>query len=239
MTEQSPTDQGPNDQPGRILLTLDTATGSVVTGVVALTDDGPQVLGSRVVDEHRKHAEILTTLIKESLEEAGRPALDAVIVGCGPGPFTGLRVGMATGAAYADALGLPAYGVCTLDAIAAEQSLADGEDDGDLLVVTDARRREVYWARYAAGTRIAGPDVARPDDLAETAEGRGAAVVAGDPAFTDRFDGRPGTVAVPTPRALAVVGAGLLGTQPVPLTPLYLRRPDAVELKDQRKKSLL
>ena len=81
--------------------------------------------------------------------------LEAIVVGCGPGPFTGLRVGMATAAAYGHALGLPVHGVCSLDAI----GIVAG---GNLLVVTDARRREVYWARYRDGVRVEGPAVAAP-----------------------------------------------------------------------------
>ncbi|MFT4088976.1 MAG: tRNA (adenosine(37)-N6)-threonylcarbamoyltransferase complex dimerization subunit type 1 TsaB, partial [Gordonia sp. (in: high G+C Gram-positive bacteria)] len=147
------------------VLAIDTATPSVVTGVVDLADDGSTTqLSSRVVDDHRRHAEVLTTLMRDSLADAGLTGADlhAVVVGCGPGPFTGLRVGMATGAAYADALGVPAYGVCSLDAIAARVPGA-----GEVLVVTDARRREVYWARYADGARVGGPDVCAPDALAE------------------------------------------------------------------------
>ena len=84
--------------------------------------------------------------------------LDAVVVGCGPGPFTGLRVGMATAAAYGHALGIPVYGVCSLDAIGVDTA-------GDVLVVTDARRREVYWARYRDGVRVDGPAVNAPADV--------------------------------------------------------------------------
>ena len=76
--------------------------------------------------------------------------LDAVVVGCGPGPFTGLRVGMATAAAYGQALGIAVHGVCSLDAIGIDTA-------GEVLVVTDARRREVYWARYRDGVRVEGP----------------------------------------------------------------------------------
>ena len=72
--------------------------------------------------------------------------IDAVVVGCGPGPFTGLRIGMATAAAFGHALGVPVYGVCSLDAIG-------GQTTGEVLVVTDARRREIYWARYRDGVR--------------------------------------------------------------------------------------
>jgi hypothetical protein len=84
--------------------------------------------------------------------------VDAVVVGCGPGPFTGLRVGMATAAAFGHALEVPVHGVCSLDAIGNQTS-------GEVLVVTDARRREVYWARYRDGVRVDGPDVAAAVDV--------------------------------------------------------------------------
>lgn len=223
----------------RLVLALDTATPSVVTGVVALTGDGPQTLAQRVVDDHRRHAEVLTPLISEVLAEAGIGGADlaAVVVGCGPGPFTGLRVGMATAAAYGDALGLPVYGVCSLDAIAAAVTESDEADSGDALVVTDARRREVYWGRYTGGARVAGPDVCAPDAVPPG----GAKVVAGTPGFTDRYALPVAAVTAPTPASLVAVAADQIraGAAPETLTPLYLRRPDAVELKDQRRKSLL
>ncbi|MEZ5210590.1 tRNA (adenosine(37)-N6)-threonylcarbamoyltransferase complex dimerization subunit type 1 TsaB [Gordonia sp. (in: high G+C Gram-positive bacteria)] len=213
----------------RLILALDTATPTVVVGLVELGDAGPRTLAERVVDDHRRHAEVLTTLMRDVLAEAGVTGADlnGVVVGCGPGPFTGLRVGMATAAAYADALGIGVYGVCTLDAIAG----AAGES-ADVLVVTDARRREAYWARYRDGQRIDGPQVSAPDAVVVGE----AAVVAGTPGFTDRYGLPVSAVTVPTPASL-VAAADL--TAPGPLTPLYLRRPDAVELKDQRRKSLL
>ena len=108
----------------------------------------------------RAHAERITPNVLAALADAGLAMADlgAVVVGCGPGPFTGLRVGMATAAAYGHALGIPVYGVCSLDAIG-------GLTTGDTLVVTDARRREVYWARYRDGVRIDGPAVSAPADV--------------------------------------------------------------------------
>ena len=93
-------------------------------------------------------AERLTPNVLAALSDAGLGMADlgAVVTGCGPGPFTGLRVGMATAAAFGHALGLPVFGVCSLDAIGIDTT-------GEVLVVTDARRREVYWARYRDGTR--------------------------------------------------------------------------------------
>ncbi len=215
-----------------IVLAIDTATEAVVTGVVSVQDGAVTTLAGRSVDENRRHAEILTSLIREVLDEAevSGSDLDAVVVGVGPGPFTGLRVGMATAAAYGDALGVPVHGVCSLDAIA-----ADAGQDGESLVVTDARRREVYWARYRGSERIDGPDVIAPADL-----DAGEATVICPERFADAVGGSAHLQrTAPTAAGLAAVAASVLGSTPVPLEPLYLRRPDAVELKDQRRKSLL
>ena len=145
--------------------------------------------------------------------------LDAVVVGCGPGPFTGLRAGMATAAAYGHALGIPVHGVCSLDAIGVRTT-------GDTLVVTDARRREVYWARYRDGVRTDGPAVNAPADV----DPGPAQAVAGSPEHAALFGlpllraglpdtGRPGRARCPTGRRPAA-----------PLVALYLRRPDAKPL---------
>jgi tRNA threonylcarbamoyl adenosine modification protein YeaZ len=213
-----------------LVLAVDTATPAVTAGVVRLDGGAPRTLASRVTVNARAHAEVLTPHIMECLGEAGLAPtdLDAVVVGIGPGPFTGLRVGMATGAAFGDALGRPVYGVCSLDAIA-----ADTADDRDLLVVTDARRREVYWARYSGGARVAGPGVDKPADL----EPQPSVVVAGSEAHVSLFDlpvvGPPS----PSPAGLVAVAAAdlLAGAEPKPLVPLYLRRPDAVEMADRKK----
>jgi tRNA threonylcarbamoyl adenosine modification protein YeaZ len=139
--------------------------------------------------------------------------LDAVVVGCGPGPFTGLRVGMASAAAFGHALGIPVHGVCSLDAIGVHT-------EGDVLVVTDARRREVYWARYRDGVRTAGPAVAAPTDVPADAD-----AVAGSPEHTVLFDLPRLDPVYPTPAGLVAAVADW--ADPAPLVPLYLRRPDA------------
>lgn len=226
------------------VLAIDTATDAVIAGVVELEAGGaewPAVLAEVTVTDQRRHAEVLTTLIAQVLREAGLAGsdLDAVVVGCGPGPFTGLRVGMATGAAYADALRLPVYPVGTLDAIAAQTRRSAGAPGADVLVVTDARRREVYWARYRGARRVAGPGVCAPAELAVAPEGQGAGLVAGAPGFTGRFGGEVSATVYPSAAALVDAAGVAAGTAPGPLTPLYLRRPDAVELKDQKRKSLL
>ncbi|HEY9312791.1 tRNA (adenosine(37)-N6)-threonylcarbamoyltransferase complex dimerization subunit type 1 TsaB [Williamsia sp.] len=220
-----------------LVLAIDTATPEVVTGIVELTPetgDAPTVRAARHEVTTRGHAEILTTRILECLDEAGlaRADLDAVVVGQGPGPFTGLRVGLATGAAFGDALGLPVHGVCSLDAIAAQAT-----DVASLLVVTDARRREVYWARYAEGVRTHGPDVVAPAELGTSLVGQSIDAIVGSPSHTSLFSYPVLTPTAPTAVGLVSVALPdlLSGVAPKPLVPLYLRRPDAVELKDRKK----
>lgn len=185
----------------KLVLAIDTATPAVTAGIVNL--DGVEVLAERVTVDARAHAEQLTPNVLGALADANRTVNDltAVVIGCGPGPFTGLRVGMATAAAYGHALGIPVHGVCSLDAIGVETA-------GDALVVTDARRREVYWARYRDGVRVDGPSVNAPADVPGAAE-----ALQRPPVY---------------PTAAGLVRAVADWTaEPAPLIPLYLRRPDA------------
>jgi tRNA threonylcarbamoyl adenosine modification protein YeaZ len=136
-----------------------------------------------------------------------------VVVGLGPGPFTGLRVGVVTAAALGDARGVPVVGVCSLDAIG----------EGARTVVTDARRREVYWSAYDAdGVRVTGPAVDKPADLDVVGP------VVGDVAFAEQL-GAAVTPAEVTTAGLLRAAAPLLAdpASAGPLVPLYLRRPDA------------
>ncbi|WP_170219928.1 tRNA (adenosine(37)-N6)-threonylcarbamoyltransferase complex dimerization subunit type 1 TsaB [Mycolicibacterium hodleri] len=199
-----------------VVLAIDTATAAVTAGVVRRGAAGVEVLGERVTVDARAHAEQLTPNVLGALADAGLGMVDlgAVVVGCGPGPFTGLRVGMATAAAYGHALGIPVFGVCSLDAIGVDTS-------GEVLVVTDARRREVYWARYRDGLRITGPAVNAPADVPADA-----AAVAGSPDHAALFDLPRLTPVQPTVSGLVRVVDWSL-SEPEPLVPLYLRRPDA------------
>jgi len=217
-----------------LVLAVDTATPAVTAGLVELEQAVParvRTVASRVRVDARAHAEVLTPQILECLSEAdrSRAQIEAVVVGIGPGPFTGLRVGMATAAAFGDALGVPVYGVCSLDAIAADAVLEPTllTPESELLVVTDARRREVYWARYRDGRRIEGPDVSKPGDLDPVH----ATMIAGSASHVDLFDLPVLPAETPSPAGLVRVAAAALlaHTVPEPLVPLYLRRPDAVE----------
>lgn len=204
-----------------LVLALDTATPATTAGLVGLTAGTSRALAHRVHHDARAHGEVLVPLIHGVLAEAGTllSAVDAIVCGAGPGPFTGLRVGLVTAAALGDALAVPVHAVGTLDAIAAEAPGA-----GPLLVATDARRREVYWARYDHGRRSAGPDVAHPVDVPTAGVARSAGAAA-------HLLGLPtGPPEHPSPVGLVAVAAAALrsGAAPGPLTPLYLRRPDAV-----------
>lgn len=203
----------------RLVLAIDTSTPAVTAGVVA---DG-DLVAERVSVDARAHAERITPNALAAIADAGRTMadLDAVVVGCGPGPFTGLRVGMATAAAYGHALGLPVYGVCSLDAIG-------GQTTGDALVVTDARRREVYWARYRDGVRFDGPAVNAPADV----DPGTARSVAGSPDHAALF-GLP-CVEPLYPNSVGLVAAVADWSQPAAApVPLYLRRPDAKTLAER------
>jgi tRNA threonylcarbamoyl adenosine modification protein YeaZ len=232
-----------------LVLFLDTATEACVSAVCSVEEPDASsgtvdrahrvtTLAARAPVDARRHGELLAPQIDEVLAEAGRRPtdLDAVVVGLGPGPFTSLRVGVVTAAAMADALGIRAVGICTLDAIAAGQP----NRSEPLVVATDARRREVYWARYAHGRRTAGPGVDRPAVLAEELGPDVRVVGSGAVLYADVFGERSGlTVDPDAPRwpdpaggvrvALRDPSVGLLGDEPPgPLAPLYLRRPDAV-----------
>lgn len=203
-----------------MLLAFDTATPLVT---VAL-HDGTAVVAERVSERPMKHGEHLAPLIAAVLDDAGivRQDLTAIGVGCGPGPFTGLRVGLVTARTLGHVLEIPVYGVCTLDVLAVE-AVATGAVSSPFLVATDARRKEVYLASYdASGARVEGPVVSRPADVASTAPVVGEGAVLYPEAF-------PNPVGPQRPGAgwLAVVVAEERAELMDP-EPLYLRRPDAV-----------
>jgi tRNA threonylcarbamoyl adenosine modification protein YeaZ len=209
-----------------LVLAIDTSTPAVTAGVAKLDADEVTVLGQRVTVDPRAHGELLTPHILEAVAEAGLTLkdLDAIVCGVGPGPYTGLRAGMATAAALSHALDIPAYPVCGLDAIA-----RDAPRGEPLLVLTDARRREVYWAAYDMwGVRLTGPHVGKPAELPDPA-----ALTAGDGArlYAETLGRRVVEPWYPSPAGLVAAARQLLAgaTPPEPLIPLYLRRPDAVE----------
>jgi tRNA threonylcarbamoyl adenosine modification protein YeaZ len=211
-----------------LLLAFDTATPAV-TAAVHDTDTGATLASADQIDA-RRHGELLLPTVDRVLRAAGvgKEQLGALVVGTGPGPYTGLRVGLATAAALGHALGIPVHGVCTLDGIAHAARLAGLE--GPFAVATDARRKEVYWARYDAhGVRVEGPSVDRPAELDEQVR-QLPAVGAGAVLYPEAFRApAPGMPEYQSAAALAALAAEALAAGR-PLgdpTPLYLRRPDA------------
>lgn len=210
------------------LLAMDTAT-SAITVAVAGGEAGEQVLASRSTTDARRHTELLAPLLLETLEAADTTAdqVTHVAVGTGPGPFTGLRVGLVTARTFAHARGISVHGVCSLDALAAGAA-ADGHE-GDLLVATDARRKEVYWARYrcAAGTStpLDDPAVTRPADLPD--EVRALPTVGRGPLlYPDLLPHGCDLLDVDAAVLAAVAATRIAEGVEMPAEPLYLRRPD-------------
>lgn len=207
-----------------MVLAVDTSTDVRV----GLARDG-QVLARRHVADTRQHLEQLIPQVRELLADAGVGIADLglICVGLGPGPFTGLRVGIAAAQVLASVRGIPWHGVCSLDVVAAAAEL----DAEEFVVASDARRKELYWARYAAGVRAGEPVVSAPEDLPHLP-----VIGPGVAAYADRLGDRP------RPSAPTAIDAGLMAALGVELPsagtqPLYLRRPDAAE--PTRRKSAL
>jgi tRNA threonylcarbamoyl adenosine modification protein YeaZ len=174
------------------VLAIDTSTSRTS---VAIIEDA-KVLYSGFRDGATAHGPSLPALVQEALAVSD---VDEVVVGMGPGPFTGLRVGIAFAQSFALARQIPVRGVCSLDAIATQIQ------EADFIVTVDARRKEVYWARYTNGVRVSEPAVNFPADVTSA------------PIHADLF---PDMVS--------------LTNLPGNITePIYLRRPDAVATVDR------
>ncbi len=132
-------------------LVIDTSTSRTIVGI---TQDS-EVLWQGCHDGATDHGNAVADLVKQAMGQGVNP--DRVVVGMGPGPFTGLRVGIAFARAFAAARDLPVIGICSLDAIVVDKS--------EYTIAIDARRREIYWARYKGGVRIEGPAVNFPADV--------------------------------------------------------------------------
>jgi tRNA threonylcarbamoyl adenosine modification protein YeaZ len=174
------------------VLAIDTSTSRSCVAII----EGTNVLYSDFRDGATAHGPSLPALVQEALAVSD---VDEVVVGMGPGPFTGLRVGIAFAQSFALARGIPVRGVCSLDAIAAQVT------EDDFIITIDARRKEVYWARYTNGVRVTEPAVNFPADV------NGAKI------YADLF---PDMVSL----------ANLPGDVS---EPIYLRRPDAVATADR------
>jgi tRNA threonylcarbamoyl adenosine modification protein YeaZ len=216
-----------------LLLAIDTATSAIT---IALHDgDGPLAESSTL--DARRHGEYLAPGIVKVLADAGRAAdeVTMVVVGTGPGPFTGLRIGLVTARTFAFASGIPVFGVCSLDVLAHQAWLEDAAALGQSCVVaTDARRKEVYWARYdvtAGGVVRSGePMVAKAEAIADEVAGmpvigRGAVL------YADSFGPRLGPLDVSAGALAGLAARRLAAGEALPAAdPMYLRRPDAVPL---------
>lgn len=225
-----------------ITIALDT---SAAVGAAVVRDG--EVVSQRSEYNPRAHVELLTPFVRQVLADAGVSAreVDHVVCGVGPGPFTGLRVAITSARVHAYAANAGLHGICSLDALAAE-AFSRYKTDRDVVVMTDARRREVYSARYrhtAEGlTRIVGPSVGSAADVdvnEAMVVGRGAELYADHLPNIDRhvlYDPRPDFLGVLAAQALA--GDDTAAQLLLPAEPLYLRSPDVVEPTGERKSVL-
>jgi len=206
-----------------LVLGIDTSTPATGVAVADVRSGVPEELAALEVVDPRHSAEVLAPLITRALAECGLAPrdLEAIVAGVGPGPYTSLRVGIVTAAALGDALGIPVYGVCSLD------GLVDAA--GRVIAVTDARRREVYWARYDNRVRIEGPDVSAAHLVADSLAPGERVIGAGGELYAAVFGAAydPEGRRYPDPMALIQQAVPQLGTPATPLIPLYQRRPDA------------
>lgn len=214
---------------------------------VGLVVDG-HILAQRHVFDPKQHAELAAPMVREVLAEcdATPGELDAVVIGTGPGPFTGLRVGIVTGRSLALGVGIPVYGMRSLDAVAADAY--DAGITGEVVVVTDARRKEVYFARYCAsetGMSILNEEQVGVIDSVPvnnaSVVGRGAVMYAERIAGMD-WTLHPEVSQDPDAATLARLISEQLMSGPVTqvpddLEPRYLRRPD-VQTPGPRKRAL-
>jgi tRNA threonylcarbamoyl adenosine modification protein YeaZ len=223
------------------VLAIDTSSGTSV----AVLKDGIALAEIEIADT-RSHTESIGDAIKDALTKAGVAPnrITAVAVGRGPAPFTGLRVGIAAAIMFAEGAGAKLFGIISLDAIAKQEfearrvvpggtghaaaAAVAASENQPLLVASDARRSEHYWALYSGLDRhgvpicIEGPAVNRPADIEATLAERGispatTSVVISARAIGELFE--------------AQAAAGVLSHD---VTALYLRNPDAVEPKNLR-----
>ncbi|CAB4639186.1 unannotated protein [freshwater metagenome] len=174
-----------------VSLVIDTSTSRTIVGITR----GTEVLWEGFHDGATDHGNAVADLVKKAMTQGVNP--DRVVVGMGPGPFTGLRVGIAFARAFAAARSLPVIGICSLDAIQVDKS--------EYTVAIDARRKEIYWARYKDGVRVEGPAVNFPADV--------------DGYILDLY-----------PDVARLVA---LSDSQNEVEPFYLRRPDAIATADR------
>ena len=195
------------------VLAIDTSVG---VSVAILRSNG-ELTQSQAVD-HGMQGELTAELISQVVADSGIgiSEITDVVVGVGPGPFTGLRVGLVTAAVFAHARNIPIHGICSLDAIAFDYAKP-------CVVVTDARRKELYWARYE-DKRIGEPQVSKPEDLLAQFPNT-EFVGPGAQLYPDSISGNVLELKAGSLAKLFVSGKAQL----VDVSPMYLRKPDAVE----------
>lgn len=175
-----------------ISLAIDTSTSRTIVGLA----DGEKILFEEYSEGATDHGRAVSELVASALSIHAEP--NRVVVGMGPGPFTGLRVGIAFAHTFALAREIPVIGICSLDAIEIEQS--------EYTVAIDARRKEIYWAKYRDGVRLEGPAVSKPEEVSDFIMGK--------------FPSIQAMVRLSTIQNIE--------------QPLYLRRPDAVPTAERR-----
>jgi tRNA threonylcarbamoyl adenosine modification protein YeaZ len=198
-----------------ISLAIDTSTSRTSVAII----DGGALLWHGYRQGATSHGDALPALVSEGLKM--QPVVEQVVVGMGPGPFTGLRVGIAFARTFAIARTIPIIGICSLDAIAA---LVHERDD--FIIATDARRKEIYWARYQSGMRVEGPSVDFPVHVAAKGVpmfGEGAVKYSIADSDEDQY-----------PDLLALVDLSKNPDMRVD-EPLYIRHPDAVPTSERNK----
>jgi len=195
------------------VLAIDTSAG---ISVAYVGGNGERI--EKELDAHNLHGELAVQMIHDVLEAAQVSPQDVtdVVIGVGPGPFTGLRVGITCAKVFGFARNIPVHGICSLDAVA--------HDFGKpCVVVTNARRKELYWAEFTDG-RVGEPQVSLPQDLA-AAFPEAQFVGPGVDIYPEIIPGE-----VVKLRAAALADLFLSGrAQLVPVSPMYLRAPDATE----------
>ena len=196
-----------------ISLAIDTATSRTS---VAIVDQGA-ILWHGYRDGATSHGDAVPALVAQAL--IVQPTVEQVVVGMGPGPFTGLRVGIAFARTFARARDLPVYGVCSLDAIAALV-----REENEFIIATDARRKEIYWAKYSEGKRVEGPSVDHPEAVVQlglAVFGEGAVKYSLSESDEIQFPDLLSLVAISENPLLCIS------------EPLYLRRPDAIPTSER------
>jgi tRNA threonylcarbamoyl adenosine modification protein YeaZ len=204
----------------KVLLAIDTSSGTAVAvlvdGVVASETYHPDTM---------QHAEQIGLQIRKVLDAANKKSSDVtdVAVGVGPGPFTGLRVGIAAAKMFAEGVGATIFGVCSLDAIAFTKDLSQ-----PTLVLSDARRSEVFFGLYqgkspaGAPITLLGPGVKKQSDLEAELQSSG-----------QSYEIVSGSISAASLGLLALAQLAE-GTADLSIVANYLRAPDAVPAKGKK-----